>query len=199
MHFLFRFFELLRSQYTFDEEKFVVTLGSGWNIPVDLIIGPHVGISYVTHPQAKPTKATDFQDIERISTSVLNITKESSAISIDNSTSNNDKLTNINNGKMTNNLSTEQKSITCNCNDVKTILKIRVTGNVEDLTISCNELKTAENIADLVHGYCRIVNNTEISLWDRSSLKITPNNSATNSMEKDKQHHSMPAVLLSCQ
>lgn len=112
-----------------------------------------------------------------------------------------------NNGKVTNSPLTTNKSdkkvATCNCNDAKTILKIRVNGNVEDLTISCNGFKTAENIADLVDGYCRIVNDTEASLWDRTigmaTTRLTPNNSATNSLEKHKQHHSLPPMLIASQ
>lgn len=105
---------------------------------------------------------------------------------------------------MTNNKIDNKKIATCNCNDVKTILKIRVAGNVEDLTISCNGLKMAENIADLVDGYCRIVNSTDASLWDRTSTsttRMTPNNSATNSLEKHKQqqHHSLPPMLTTSQ
>lgn len=73
---------------------------------------------------------------------------------------------------------------TCNCNEIKTLLKIKVTGNSDDLTITCNGVKAAESIADLVDGYCRIVNNTEMSLWDHSR---TPTGSATNSLEKQKQ------------
>lgn len=72
----------------------------------------------------------------------------------------------------------------CNCNEIKTLLKIKVTGNSDDLTITCNGVKAAESIADLVDGYCRIVNNTEMSLWDHSR---TPTGSATNSLEKQKQ------------
>lgn len=72
----------------------------------------------------------------------------------------------------------------CNCNEIKTLLKIKVTGNSDDLTITCNGVKAAESIADLVDGYCRIVNNTEMSLWDHSR---SPTGSATNSLEKQKQ------------
>lgn len=109
------------------------------------------------------------------------------------------------NSPMANNkIDSTKKIAACNCNDVKTILKIRVAGNFEDLTISCNGLKTAENIADLVDGYCRIVNNTTMSLWDRTSTsttRMTPNNSATNSLEKLKhqQHHSLPPMLTTSQ
>lgn len=75
---------------------------------------------------------------------------------------------------------------TCYCNEIKTLLKIKATGNSDDLTITCNGVKAAESIADLVDGYCRIVNNTEMSLWDHSR---SPSGSATNSLEKQKQRH----------
>lgn len=58
----------------------------------------------------------------------------------------------------------------CNCHDIKTQLKIKVTGNAEDLAITCNGIKTADSIADLVDGYCRIVNSNELSLWDRTCM-----------------------------
>lgn len=64
----------------------------------------------------------------------------------------------------------------CSCNDMKTLLKIKVIGNSDDLTITCNGAKTADSIADLVDGYCRMVSNTEVSFWDR----YAPN----NAMEK---------------
>lgn len=42
--------------------------------------------------------------------------------------------------------------------------------------------QTADSIADLVDGYCSLVNNSEISLWDRSN---TPGSSSTvNSLDK---------------
>lgn len=175
-----------------------MTLGSGWNIPVDLTIGPHVGISYLTHAQASPTKVTDFQNIERITTSVLSTPKDNA----NNSQSTNDtnggpmKSTsasnNISNGKSSNSPLSQKKNdkrttttSACTCNEIKTLLKIKATGNADDLTITCNGIKTAESIADLVDGYCRIVNNTESSLWERSTGR-TPSGSATNSLEKQK-------------
>lgn len=69
-----------------------------------------------------------------------------------------------------------------------------MTGNSDDLVITCNGVKTAESIADLVDGYCRLVSNTELSLWDRS-VGRTPTNSATNSLEKQKQHHQQQQPL----
>lgn len=150
-----------------------------------------LGISYITHPQAKPTRVTDFQNIERITTTILdtvNTASASSSAATDNNHSSNLKVTsNSNNSNVTNspishkkldkrggsssasgNNSSTSSTTTCHCNDIKTQIKIKVTGNAEDLAITCNGVKTAESIADLVDGYCRIVNNSELSLWDRT-------------------------------
>lgn len=124
----------------------------------------------------------DGSSTENSSTS----TDKTSIFGSNNSRSNNGKTVN---SPLANKKLDQKKTTTCSCNEIKTLLKIKVAGNVEDLTISCNGLKTAENIADLVDGYCRIVNNTETSLWEWS--RVTPVNSATNSLEKRKQHHSM--------
>ncbi|XP_037032319.1 focal adhesion kinase 1 isoform X2 [Bradysia coprophila] len=192
MEYMLKFFDLLKSQYIFDQEQFIVTLGSGWNIPVDLVIGPHIGVSYVTHPQAKPTRVTDFQNIERITTTVLPVSKDSQPAS--NADSNgSSQLKATKNGSASNSPILSKKSsdkrnqTTCLCNEIKTQLKIKVKNNVEDLAITCNGVKTAESIADLVDGYCRLFNNTDFSLWERSSTHPTPTNSATNSLEKPKQ------------
>lgn len=140
------------------------------------------GISYITHPQAKPTRVTDFQNIERIITTILdNITTTTTN---DNNHSSNLKVTSNSNSNVTNSPISHKKldkrgggsssssgstsTIACHCNDIKTQIKIKVSGNTEDLAITCNGVKTAESIADLVDGYCRIVNNSELSLWDRS-------------------------------
>lgn len=196
MHFdllYFRFFELLRTQYTFDQEKFVVTLGSGWNIPVDLIIGPHIGISYMTHPQAQPVRVTEFQQIERITTSVLPNDQNNHKTPKD--ANGGDSCDAIQNGQRAklnspclSKKSDRKATTSCLCYEIKTLLKIKVTGNSDDLTITCNGVKAAENIADLVDGYCRIVNRTEMSLWDRSYVR-TPSNSAMNSLEKNPNYH----------
>ncbi|CAD6234469.1 GSCOCG00001941001-RA-CDS, partial [Cotesia congregata] len=46
---MFKFFDLLRSHYRFDQERFICALGSSWSIPVELVIGPDLGISYMAH------------------------------------------------------------------------------------------------------------------------------------------------------
>lgn len=162
------------------------------------------GISYVTHPQAKPTRVTDFQDIERITTAVLpsSSTKDNQQSTNESnghhkssscgggsgsssSSSSNGQSKNATNSPLSHKKSSDKRATNmCNCNEIKTLLKIKVTGNSDDLTITCNGMKAADSIADLVDGYCRIVNNTEMSLWDHSR---TPTGSATNSLEKQKQ------------
>lgn len=169
----------------------------------------------MTHPQAKPTKVTDFQNIERIITSVLATASNSQQKDGQSSSDQNNhkggkdssgasnganNVQNGQSGKMPSSPSMNKKSDkrsvnTCNCNEIKTLLKIKVTGNSDDLVITCNGVKSAESIADLVDGYCRIVNNTEMSLWDR--FNRTPTNSATNSLEKNaKQLPSQPSKTM---
>ncbi|KAL9704052.1 hypothetical protein quinque_007570 [Culex quinquefasciatus] len=193
MEYMLKFFDLLRTQYTFDQEQFNVQLSSGWNIRVDLIIGPHVGISYSANPQAPPTKVTDFDSIERITTSVVS----SSLTKSDhqgrplhqhskNSKDQPDLTSSCGSGDKKGG---DKKGVTCSCSEIKTQLRIKVSGNSEDLTITCDGIKTSESIADLVDGYCRLFNNTDISLWDRTFIpKTTPSNSATNSLEKSGHH-----------
>lgn len=47
------------------------------------------------------------------------------------------------------------------------MLQLRVAGSAELLTITCPSLTVAENMADLVDGYCRLVNNQQASIWSR--------------------------------
>lgn len=173
MEYMLKFFELLRTQYVYDQEQFIVTLGSGWNIPVDLIIGPHVGISYITHPQANPMRATDFENIEKITTSVL----QSHAV--------NSADGNVFGSNAVNKMTSEKGDTNqCTCSEIKTLLRIRVKGNSDDLAITCNGVKAAESIADLVDGYCRIVNNSNMTFWERFR---TSAHNYTDSLERNGQ------------
>lgn len=165
VEYMMKFFDLLRTQYNFEQEQFIVTLGSGWNIPIDLIIGPHVGISYLAHSQAKLTKVADFEDIERITTNILMTGSTSSGKDINTSQSggsNSDasvgsqKLVNNGTGSVTNSPIPNKKvphagpsdkktsNSTCSCADIKTQLKIKVTENVDDLAITCNGIKVTD-------------------------------------------------------
>lgn len=67
---MFKFFELLRAHYRFDQERFRCDLGSGWSIPVELVIGPDLGISYMTHRATSPTRMAEFDRIQAIQTLV---------------------------------------------------------------------------------------------------------------------------------
>ena len=49
----------------------------------------------------------------------------------------------------------------------KAMLQLRVAGSAELLTITCPSLTVAENMADLVDGYCRMINNSSTSIWSR--------------------------------
>ncbi|CAO1301357.1 unnamed protein product [Diamesa serratosioi] len=177
--YVLKYFELLSTQFDYDHEKFVVTLGQ-WNIAIDLIIGYNLGISYLTHAQAKPTKVTDFENIRHMKTSILSCLQQTSIISssnsnksIQNSKSNDSNISN-----------SAQAASNCGCNAIKSQLRIQVDGNSEDLGITCNGVNTADSIADLVDGYCKIFNNNNLSLWDRTR---TPINS--NSLEKGERRN----------
>ncbi|XP_050094912.1 uncharacterized protein LOC126577381 isoform X3 [Anopheles aquasalis] len=207
MEYMLKFFDILRTQYTFDQEQFNVQLSSGWNIRVDLIIGPHVGLSYSTNPQAPPIKVTDFESIERITTSVLatSLTKSdhqsSAGRSLKDQHQQQPDLTSSCGGASTSGSSgggggegkkdAKGRGVAqCSCAEIKTQLRIRVAGNSEDLAITCDGIKTSESIADLVDGYCRLFNNNDVSLWDRTSgipKGATPTGSATNSLEKSRE------------
>ncbi|KAI4500693.1 hypothetical protein M0802_004285 [Mischocyttarus mexicanus] len=68
---MFKFFDLLRAHYRFDQERFICALGSSWSIPVELVIGPDLGISYMAHRGGTvPTRMTEFSQIQSIQTLV---------------------------------------------------------------------------------------------------------------------------------
>ncbi|XP_063217421.1 focal adhesion kinase 1 isoform X2 [Bacillus rossius redtenbacheri] len=67
---MFRFFDLLRAHYRFDQERFRCTLGSGWTIPVEVVIGPDLGISYMTLRATTPTRVAEFDRVQAIQTLV---------------------------------------------------------------------------------------------------------------------------------
>ncbi|XP_014212063.1 focal adhesion kinase 1 [Copidosoma floridanum] len=68
---MYKFFELLRSHYRFDQERFICALGTSWSIPVELVIGPDLGISYMAHRGGTvPTRMAEFTQIQSIQTLV---------------------------------------------------------------------------------------------------------------------------------
>jgi focal adhesion kinase 1 len=170
--YILKYFELLSGIFDFDHEKFVVSLGQ-WNIAIDLIIGYNLGISYLTHAQAKPTKVTDFENILSLKTSILPMLQQSQI------TSSSASGKSIHNSKSNDSNISQATTDGCGCNAIKSQLRIQVDGNSEDFAITSDGVNTADGIADLVDGYCKIFNNNNISLWDRA---VTPINS--NSLEK---------------
>ncbi|XP_013077783.2 focal adhesion kinase 1 isoform X2 [Biomphalaria glabrata] len=65
---VFKFFETLSSVYNFNHERFRCALGSGWSISVEIVIGPDVGISYLTERASTPTHMADFVQVQSIHT-----------------------------------------------------------------------------------------------------------------------------------
>lgn len=49
----------------------------------------------------------------------------------------------------------------------KAVVHIKVAGAQEPLLITCISIEIAESIADLIDRYCRLVNGTNLSLWNK--------------------------------
>ncbi|XP_032220316.1 focal adhesion kinase 1 isoform X2 [Nematostella vectensis] len=62
-----KFFELLSTVYRYDLETFKCSLGTGWSIAVDIVIGPKDGISYRAEQGSIITHMADFNQIQSIS------------------------------------------------------------------------------------------------------------------------------------
>ncbi|XP_033151496.1 focal adhesion kinase 1 isoform X2 [Drosophila mauritiana] len=169
IEYLTRFFDLLKNIYLTNFEQFSVTLSSAWNISGILHVGPHIGISYQTHPQASLKNVAQFKDVVSIKTCTL--PKEKLSKSGENTTE------------------PELQSFNCNCQKIKTQIKISASNNVEDLVITCNGINTAESIADLIDGYCRLLSkDLEFTIWHREtnasnedSAKALPNDATLGS------------------
>lgn len=51
--------------------------------------------------------------------------------------------------------------------DQKGVLQLKIAGASEPLTITCFSLMDAEDIADLIDGYCQLTHDTRATLWCR--------------------------------
>nr|XP_024216561.1 focal adhesion kinase 1 isoform X3 [Halyomorpha halys] len=122
-----RYLTILKSVLNFGEERFQCSLGSGWSIPVELVIGPEFGISYVSHRSTAPTKMAEFKDIVSLQTLYTDCTEHR-----------------------------------------KAMLRLKIAGATEALTITCSSLAEAESLADLVDGYHRLKAKTTLSIWNRA-------------------------------
>ncbi|CAD7012436.1 unnamed protein product [Ceratitis capitata] len=153
IEYITKFFELLQGCKIAGNEKFSVTLSSAWNISGILYIGPQIGISYQTHPQADLTSVSTFKDIIKIVT--LTIPR--------------DNVGNQTKKPLANSAAADEKYNPCKCWEVKTQLRITTRSNDEDLVITCDGINTAESIADLIDGYCCLIHGSGyVSKWERN-------------------------------
>ncbi|KAM9071048.1 protein-tyrosine kinase 2-beta isoform X4 [Sarcophilus harrisii] len=106
-----KFFNTLAGFANIDQETYRCELIQGWNITVDLVIGPK-GIRQLTSQDAKPTCLAEFKQIKSI------------------------KCTPVEEGQA--------------------LLQLGIEGAPQSLSIKTSSLAEAENMADLIDGYCRI-------------------------------------------
>ncbi|XP_052744986.1 focal adhesion kinase 1 isoform X2 [Bicyclus anynana] len=136
---MLKYLETMHTHYGYDRETFTGALGSGWAIPVELAIGPDIDISYVSHKAGEPPTYTKIASFSDI---VAVQTLKS-------------------------NCTQQSNSQTSSCG--KAALQLRVKGATETLTITCSSVEAAESLADLVDGYCRLVTDSQTSLWNRTT------------------------------
>ncbi|XP_061481850.1 protein-tyrosine kinase 2-beta isoform X2 [Rhineura floridana] len=116
---IMKFLSTLSTIANIDQESYRCELIQGWNITVDLVIGPK-GIRQMTSKEAKPTCLAEFKQIKSI------------------------KCTAVEEGRA--------------------LLQLGLTGNPQSLTIKTASLAEAENMADLIDGYCRLQGGLDTSL-----------------------------------
>ncbi|XP_058526029.1 protein-tyrosine kinase 2-beta isoform X2 [Ochotona princeps] len=106
-----KFFNTLAGFANIDQETYRCELIQGWNITVDLVIGPK-GIRQLTSQDAKPTCLAEFKQI---------------------------------------------KSIRClPLEEGQAVLQLGIEGAPQCLSIKTSSPAEAENMADLIDGYCRL-------------------------------------------
>ncbi|XP_045505350.1 focal adhesion kinase 1 isoform X5 [Colias croceus] len=137
---MLKYVETMHTHYGYDRETFTAALGSGWAIPVELAIGPDIDISYVSHKAGEPPTYTKIASFSDI-------------IAVQTLKSN----------------CTQQSQTQSGSSCGKAALQLRVKGASETLTITCSSVDAAESLADLVDGYCRLVTDSQTSLWNRTT------------------------------
>ncbi|XP_054052568.1 protein-tyrosine kinase 2-beta isoform X7 [Rissa tridactyla] len=116
---ILKFLHTLATFANIDQESYRCELIQGWNITVDLVIGPK-GIRQMTSKEAKPTCLAEFKHI---------------------------------------------KSIKCSSvEEGRAVLQLGLSGTPQSLAIKTASLAEAENMADLIDGYCRLQGHLETSL-----------------------------------
>nr|KAF6402211.1 protein tyrosine kinase 2 beta [Rousettus aegyptiacus] len=104
-------FNTLAGFANIDQETYRCELIQGWNITVDLVIGPK-GIRQLTSQDAKPTCLAEFKQIKSIRCLLLE--------------------------------------------EDQAALQLGIEGAPQSLSIKTSSLAEAENMADLIDGYCRL-------------------------------------------
>ncbi|XP_037334053.2 protein-tyrosine kinase 2-beta-like [Pungitius pungitius] len=113
-----RFFTTLAQCYSFTQERFGCRLVHGWNLTIDLVIGPE-GISQQTE-NSTPIRLATFSQV---------------------------------------------RSISCSAeSDGQALLTVHIEGAKQPLSVNTSSLAVAENMADLIDGYCRLEGASESSL-----------------------------------
>ncbi|NWW84577.1 FAK2 kinase, partial [Rhynochetos jubatus] len=116
---ILKFLHTLSTFANIDQESYRCELIQGWNITVDLVIGPK-GIRQMTSKEAKPTCLAEFKHI---------------------------------------------KSIKCSSvEEGRAVLQLGLSGTPQSLAIKTASLAEAENMADLIDGYCRLQGGLDTSL-----------------------------------
>ncbi|XP_045058348.2 protein-tyrosine kinase 2-beta isoform X2 [Desmodus rotundus] len=114
-----KFFNTLAGFASIDQETYRCELIQGWNITVDLVIGPK-GIRQLTSQDAKPTCLAEFKQIRSIRCLLLE--------------------------------------------EGQAALQLGIEGAPQSLSIKTSSLAEAENMADLIDGYCRLQGEHNASL-----------------------------------
>ncbi|XP_034407108.1 protein-tyrosine kinase 2-beta-like isoform X2 [Cyclopterus lumpus] len=113
-----RFFTTLAQCYSYTQESFACRLVHGWNLTIDLVIGPE-GISQQTENSTPMCLAT-FSQV---------------------------------------------RSISCSAEgDGQALLTVHIEGAKQPLSVNTSSLAVAQNMADLIDGYCRLEGASESSL-----------------------------------
>lgn len=116
---IMKFFNTLAGFAHIDQETYRCELIQGWNITVDLVIGPK-GIRQMTSQDAKPTCLAEFKQIQSIRCVLLE--------------------------------------------EGQAVLQLDIEGAPQSLSIKTSSLAEAENMADLIDGYCRLQGEHKASL-----------------------------------
>uniref|UniRef100_A0A8C4IR69 non-specific protein-tyrosine kinase n=1 Tax=Dicentrarchus labrax TaxID=13489 RepID=A0A8C4IR69_DICLA len=123
-----RFFTTLAQCHSYTQERFACQLVHGWNLTIDLVIGPE-GISQQTDNSTPVCLATFFQ----------------------------------------------VSSISCSAeSDGRALLTVHIEGAKQPLSVNTTSLAVAENMADLIDGYCRLEGSSESSRIIRHNRGTLP-------------------------